>query len=167
MSRNYFVIAVTIIALVGAAIIYWLDGRDDDPARFDLLSKEEIGSIDPASPATQAEKQRTLTLTDSRGPAITVSAPSGYSLVSPVDFDIRIEPKNGVAVDMKSLRIEYKLGPAWINLTNRIMKQATIKGSRLIARGADLPPGNHVLRLTAKDENAQTTRATVSFSVAK
>lgn len=152
-----------------AAGAYWMWGNDTSNAglTFALLSPDEIGEMDPAEPATQAQKQRALKVTNASGPGITVAAPAGFMLTSPVDFDIRLEPRDGVAVDMKSLRIDYRLGPVWVNLTGRIMKEATIKGSRLMARGAELPPGNHILRLTAQDAQLRTTRATVTFSVSK
>ena len=101
----------------------------------------------------------------SDGPSISVSAPSGYALTSPVDFDIQIQPRNGVAVDMSSIRIEYRIGPAWVNVTGRIMKYASVKGSRLMAKGADLPSGKHAMRISVKDTSERITQATVSFTV--
>ena len=171
------VISILALCVVLAGAAYWMwgggnlgesssDGAGNDQT-FALLSQEEISTIDPTAPATKPEKERALKVTNASGPGIKVSAPAGFSLTSPVDFDIQLEPKDGVAVDMQSIRIDYRLGPAWVNLTGRIMKQATIKGSRLVARGAELPPGNHTLRLTARDAQSRTTRATVSFSVAK
>lgn len=163
------VISVLFLGVVLSGAAYWKWGGSESAAAqtFALFSQDEIGGMDPDQPVTMPQKERSLKVTNANGPKITVSAPSGFSLTSPVDFDIILEPKDGVAVDMKSLRIDYRLGPAWVNLTGRIMKQATIKGSRLIARGAELPPGNHTLRLTARDADARTTRATVSFSVTK
>jgi len=161
------VVAIVVLCAVLAGGAYWVWGGGGDDTTFTLLNPEEVEAMDIGEPATQAQKKRALKVTDASGPGIKVAAPSGFSLKSPVDFDILLEPKDGIAVDMTSLRIDYRLGPAWINLTGRIMKQATIKGSRLIARGAELPPGNHTLRLTARDANSRTTRATVSFSVAK
>ena len=68
---------------------------------------------------------------------------------------------------MQTLSIEYKIGPAWLNLTRRVMGQASIQGSRVFARGAELPPGNHKLRVSVKDQENRATRAVFTFSVAK
>ena len=167
MVRTVISVLALCVALSGAAYWIWGGGNTDATQSFALFNQDEIDAMDPNEPGAKPQKERALTVVNASGPKIKVTAPSGYSLTSPVDFDIRLEPKDGVAVDMKSLRIDYRLGPAWVNLTRRIMQQATIKGSRLIARGAELPPGNHTLRLTAKDADARTTRATVSFTVTK
>ena len=56
---------------------------------------------------------------------------------------------------------------AWVNMTSRIMKYASIKGSRLFAQGAELPPGKHALRVSINDAQNRLTQATVSFTVQK
>ncbi len=165
MARAIVAMFVLSVALAGGAYWLWIGNKSD--VTFSLLNPEEVSMLATEEPATKPQKKRSLKISNGNGPGIKVAAPSGFALKSPVDFDIRLEPKDGVAVDMTSLRIDYRLGPAWVNLTGRIMKQATVEGSRLIARGAELPAGNHTLRLTAKDANARTTRATVSFSVTK
>lgn len=161
---------IYLIIGAGAAIAVGAFAMKPDPAQsFALLTQGEstalAASEQPADEATA--KTRSMKVTSSSGPAIKVSAPSGYALSSPVDFDIRIEPRNGVKVDMKSIRIEYRIGPTWINVTRRIMKYANVKGSRLYATGAELPAGKHAMRVSVRDANAQVTKATVSFTVAK
>lgn len=149
--------AALLVALL-AAYLFW---SDRSGGGFVLLTAEEQSDFNKAGD----EAHRDLRVDSSDGPKIQVSAPQGYSLTSPVDFDIRVEPKNGVAVDMSSIKIEYRVGPAWVNMTNRILKYASIKGSRLYARGAELPPGKHALRVSVNDAQNRLTRATVSFTV--
>lgn len=165
MSRTLRIRLAGLLALllVGGAAIWNGLHRTAPPPGFALLSPDEIAEI----ARYPAASPRNITVTEADGPVIKVAAPSGFALSSPVDFDIQIQPRGGIAVDMTSLRIEYRLGPAWVNLTHRVMRQATIKGSHFYARGAELPPGNHALRLTVRDEMARTTRALVTFSVVR
>ena len=162
MSKTRLIIAAISILAAGAILAarYIPDGG---PAGFALLSQEELEQYTGADLA----KERSITVNSSNGPKINVSAPNGYTLASPVDFDIQIEPRDGVAVDMASIRIEYKLGPAWVNMTRRIMKYAKIKGARLYARGAELPKGRHALRVSISDAQNRRTRATVAFTVTR
>lgn len=151
----------TLAVLAAAAAAFgalWL--RPDAP-RFDLLTEAEVirrQSL-PGTP------ERAISVKTADGPAIRVAAPQGFALVSPVDFDIRVEPRDGVAVDMASITIEYRLGPAWVNLTRRVMKHASVRGTRLTARGADLPAGSHALRVSVRDVDRRLTRAMVKFTV--
>lgn len=160
MSRTR--VALFLVIALGLATTIMLTVRDrTGTAGFPLLTAEEVQRR--ALAPTGGE--RAISVKSSAGPAIRVNAPQGFSLVSPVDFDIRVEPRDGVAVDMASITIEYRLGPAWINLTRRVMKHASVKGTRLYARGADLPPGSHALRVSIRDMNQRLTRATVKFTV--
>lgn len=137
---------------------------------FPLLTEAELRekANDPFSRIeVRPDDARKITMTAADGPLIRVAAPAGFALTPPVDVDVTFEPRDGAAVDMGSLRIDYRLGLAWLNVTDRIRKKATIKGARLLARGADLPPGNHKLRFSIRDADNRSTRAVVTFSVAK
>lgn len=159
MSRSRIIPLVAALVVVSLAV--WLIWSDRSSTGFVLLTAEEQTDF----MRNPDELHRELKVSSSEGPNIQVSAPKGFSLVSPVDFDIRVEPRNGVAVNMKSIKIEYRIGPAWVNMTNRILKYASIKGSRLYARGAELPPGKHALRVSVNDAQNRVTQATVSFTV--
>jgi len=165
MSRSWIFLIVGAGAAIALAAVAM---QPNQPEQFALLTQGETSAKAAAldDQGDDGQLTRSMRVTSSSGPAIKVSAPSGYALSSPVDFDIRIEPRNGVKVDMKSIRIEYKIGPTWINVTRRIMKYANIKGSRLYAKGAELPAGKHAMRVSVRDANAQVTKATVSFTVA-
>lgn len=160
MTRTHLALVLVIALGIAAAAALSLKDRGAVPG-FSLLTAEEVQQRETVPQSAE----RSITVRSSAGPEIRVNAPQGFSLVSPVDFDIRVEPRDGVAVDMASITIEYKLGPAWINLTRRVMKHASVKGTRLYARGADLPAGNHALRVSIRDMNQRLTRATVNFTV--
>ena len=155
-------VAALCLILVAAMAYVWSESMRQARS-FALLSDEQV----IAYQTTPVQQVRSLALDQADGPQIRVSAPEGFALTSPVDFDIQVEPRDGVAVDMTSIRIDYRLGPAWVNVTGKILKHASVTGSRLYASGADLPKGKHALRISIKDAQQRTTRATVSFSVAK
>ena len=161
MQRN-LIYLLAAIAVVGGGAAAWvfLSGDTSDKG-FALLNDEQLAQYE----LTPTQDTRAIIATKSDGPKINVSSPSGFSLNSPVDFDIKVEPRGGVKVDMASLRIEYKLGPIWVNLTNRVMREAKVNGLRFSARGAELPSGRHALRLTVRDAEQRTTQAVVKFSV--
>ena len=152
-----------ILCVVGAATyFYFLKPRQDGARAFALLSAEELSQYHP-----ELDSFRSITMNAADGPNISVSSPQGFKLASPVDFVIDVTPRDGVPVNMGSLKIEYRLGPAWVNMTKRIMNYASITGSRLSAKGAELPKGNHALRVSIQDEQHRLTRATVKFSVSR
>lgn len=167
MTRNFAYTAAAVFAgLMAAAVSIWLvfGDRFAQPS-FTVLTASELEIYNDASTQVQASPSRAIKMTATNGPQIKVAAPSGFSLTSPVDFDIVVQPRDGRPVDMSSLKIEYRLGPAWVNLTGRIMKRARVDGQRLFAQGADLPSGKHTLRVSIKDSEAQATQALISFSV--
>jgi hypothetical protein len=160
--QRIVIILLAVIVVAGGGVAAWMYlGSDTSDKGFALLSDEQLAQYE----LTPTQDTRALTSTRSDGPTIKVSSPSGFSLNSPVDFDIQVEPRGGVKVDMGSLRIEYKLGPIWVNLTNRAMREAKVNGLRFSARGAELPSGRHALRLTVRDTDQRTTQAVVKFSV--
>ncbi len=132
---------------------------------FSLLNDTELAFRKLLNLSDQAPKTRSISILKSGGPSIKVSSPRGFSLKSPVNFDIRIKPRGGVAVKMSTLKIEYKLGSVWANVTSRITRRARIRGSTLRARGVKLPSGNHTVRLTIRDIKSRRTSALVTFSV--
>ncbi len=108
---------------------------------------------------------RSIALRRAEGPGIDVSSPSGFALRSPIDFDVRFRPRDGVDVDMGSIRIDYRLGPIWANVTNRLARHASITQNRLQATGAELPAGDHLIRLRVRDARQRETLALISFTV--
>lgn len=163
-NRWVYLLVVVLCVAVGIFVFRGQSGQES----FAVLTEEEVlrRNDDPFAQSTEKPQTvRALSITSADGPKITVAAPSGYSLVPPVDIDVVFEARDGSQVDMQTLRIEYKMGPAWLNITQRVKANATIKGTRLLAKGADLPEGNHKLRFSVKDANNRTTRAQVTFSV--
>ncbi|MGG7644807.1 hypothetical protein ACQ5SP_08395 [Rhodovulum sp. YNF3179] len=138
---------------------------------FSFLTTEEVatrnahisesGELD----FTTLMQEDSISLKRNDGPTIAVNSPVGFELKSPIDFDVALQPRGEAGVDMGSLKIEYKLGPIWTNVTRRLTREARIIGNRLIAKNADLPAGNHALRVTVADAAQGTTTAIVTFTV--
>jgi hypothetical protein len=133
---------------------------------FSLLTEEETIAYKQYPIADdEGSDTRSLKLTVNDGPTIEVASPSGFTLRSPVNFDIRIKPRGAVPVSMSSLKIEYRLGPIWTDITARLAGHGAVIGTQLKARGADLPVGNHRVRLTVLDTAGKKTSAVLSFAV--
>ena len=132
---------------------------------FSLLNDAELAFRKLLNRSEKTPITRSISILKSGGPRIKVSSPRGFSLRSPVNFDIRIRPRGGVAVKMSTLKIEYKLGGFWANVTNRITRRAKIRGTTLRARGVKLPTGKHIVRLSIMDVRGRRTSALVTFSV--
>ncbi len=164
MSRlRVFILVVGAAIIIGAGAVWYFRPMAVPPVQtFALLTDSEMSDLQGSDSEPLV---RSLDVTNTSGPLIRVSSPSGASLISPVNFDIQVEPNGGVPVNMSSIRIEYKIGPAWINMTGRIMKYAKITGNRLYASGAELPAGKHALRVSIDDEQKRRTQATVTFKV--
>jgi hypothetical protein len=99
-------------------------------------------------------------------PVIKVLSPtvSTGDLVSPVDIEMSFESPDNTAIDMNSLKILYVM-LIKKDVTDRILEHATISGDSLIAKGAELPKGNHKFIVEIQDEKQRKTREKFSVSV--
>lgn len=132
---------------------------------FSLLTDDETAAFETFEASGQEFATRSLTLAANAGPKIAVSAPTGFTLKSPVNFDININPKDGIPVAMNTLRVEYRIGPLWTDVTRRLAGHGSVSGTRLLANGADLPKGKHQIRVTVQDQQKRVTQIVVKFSV--
>ncbi len=152
----------------GAALaLAWTQGGGHAFAdeAFVLLTDEEMDLFRQNPLLDDGADTRALSFSENAGPMIQVASPTGSTLKSPVNFDVRIKPKGGVAVAMSSLKVEYKLGPFWTDITSRLAGHGAVVGTRLKANGAKLPKGKHKVQLTVLDVNGRRTRAVAAFAV--
>ena len=100
-----------------------------------------------------------------RGPAIELVSPAaGTSNVrSPMPLKIKFTGRNNVAIDQASVKLTYLKTPS-VDLTERIKSYLTKDGLEMNA--AEVPPGNHVLRLEVKDAEGRSTSQTITLSIA-
>ncbi|MGI9510932.1 MAG: hypothetical protein ACR2QJ_16450 [Geminicoccaceae bacterium] len=126
---------------------------------YDLLTAEEYAERSPRG-AT-----RSVTVSADEGPDVIVHTPAtSGDLRSPLDFDIEFRAKNAEPV-MGSLILEYDLGMFWKDVTDRLAGHAEITDNRLVSRDAELPAGDHHLRLSISDMAGKTTTTKMILTV--
>jgi hypothetical protein len=112
----------------------------------------------------QAQDAGLATRGITRGPGIEqVSPPTGTkTITSPLPLRIKFVGRNNVAVDPASVRLTYLKSPM-VDLTERIKSHVTKDGIDMEA--AEVPPGNHVLRLDVKDAEGRSATSTITLTV--
>lgn len=127
---------------------------------YDLVTADDYAERSPVG------STRAVTTAPSEGPEIIVHAPDiDGALRSPLDFDIEFRA-NGAEPVMGSLILEYDLGLFWKDITDRLAGHAEISDNRIVSRGAELPAGEHHLRLSISDLAGKTTTSTMILSIA-
>lgn len=113
-----------------------------------LIQPDEARMADAPASAKQP-----LSLS-AQGPRITVHKPELLNQVRPpVDILVTFAPgDSGAKPDLASLRV-HLLKFINIDITDRLKK--FLKGDRLDVTGAEVPTGNHRLRVTLADTNGQ------------
>ncbi len=99
-----------------------------------------------------------------RGPGIKFMSPDpAVKLVkSPVDLKIAFEPRGGSKIDAASVRVTYLKTPE-VDLTERV--KSGIKTDGIDVGKAAMPPGNHQIRVTVKDDEGRQTHSVLSLTV--
>lgn len=100
-----------------------------------------------------------------RGPGVKQVSPdpSAKGLKGPVDLKIAFEPRGGAKIDAESVTLTYMKTPP-VDLTSRV--KGSIKPDGIDVSKANLPPGDHQIRVTVKDSEGRQTNSTVSINVA-
>lgn len=128
---------------------------------YDLLTAEEYAERVPRGAA------RSVTVSANEGPDVIVHAPeTSNDLRSPLDFDIEFRAKSAEPV-MGSMILEYDLGLFWKDVTDRLAGHAEITDNRIISRDAELPAGEHHLRMSISDMAGKTTTTNMVLTVAE
>lgn len=99
-----------------------------------------------------------------RGPKIELASPAaqGGTVKSPVDLKLKFQSFGGTAVDPDSVKVTYLKQPA-VDLTPRLRKY--IKPGGIEMPSAELPPGQHELRVSVKDSDGRTGTTTLKLVV--
>ena len=100
-----------------------------------------------------------------RGPGIVLLEPAAgaRNLKSPLPLKIRFIGHNNVAIDPASVRLTYLRVPS-VDLTERVKNHLTKDGIDMAQ--ADVPPGNHLIRVDVRDAEGRMGSATILLSVA-
>jgi hypothetical protein len=101
-----------------------------------------------------------------RGPAIKVISPEVGSapISAPFDLKVQFESRGGKKIDPASVKVTYLKAPL-VDLTGR-MKPA-ISESGINFDKAQVPPGEHAVRITVKDVEGRETNSVVNLIVKK
>jgi hypothetical protein len=95
----------------------------------------------------------------SRGPTIKVSSPTpDVATASPFDFRISFVPRG------ESVKVVYMKSP-FVNLTPRLRESISDKG--IDFSKAEVPPGNHTIRVTVADNEGRETSSVFTLLVVK
>jgi hypothetical protein len=125
----------------------------------DVLIKESEARLPAAVPAPAT---RAIT----RGPTIRVLSPdvATKSLSSPFPLRIAFEPHGGAKIDPLSVKLTYLRIPN-IELADRVKAGLTDKGVELAS--AEVPPGEHQIRVTVNDTEGRQSSLVFNLSVVK
>ena len=101
-----------------------------------------------------------------RGPLVEqiMPDPDAAPVKSPLPLKIKFQTRNNVPIDKDSVKLTYVRTPG-VDLTSRI--KAYIGDDGIDMKLAEVPPGNHVIRIELKDQQGRTSSTTIKLSVAK
>jgi hypothetical protein len=108
----------------------------------------------PAQKGAVANSGRGIT----RGPKIVVPDEEASTQASPIRLQVKFQTFGGSSVDLNALKVTYLKSPV-VDLTSRI--QPFVQASGIDMPDAQLPPGEHLLRIDIKDSDGRP--ASVSF----
>lgn len=101
----------------------------------------------------------------SRGPGIKVVSPAaGVQNAGPFEFKVDFEPRGGATIDKSSVKVIYMKSPT-VDLTPRIKAVTTDSGIDL--KNAEIPPGDHQIKITVKDSEGREASTTTTLIGAK
>lgn len=108
----------------------------------------------------------TATRAITRGPGVRIVSPdiSAEKITSPFPLRIEFEPRGGAKIDPSSVRLTYLRSPN-VELADRIKSNVSEKGIELAS--AEVPPGEHVIRVTVKDSEGRQTSTLLNLNVTK
>jgi len=101
-----------------------------------------------------------------RGPSIKQVSPdpAADAVRSPISLKVAFEPRGGAKIDPASVKVSYMKSPA-VDLTDRVKPALTEKGIQI--DNAEVPPGDHQIRLTVQDSEGRQGTAVIHFKVVK
>ncbi len=101
----------------------------------------------------------------SRGPGIKVVSPDPSTAVrGAFDIQVNFEPRGGNKIDPNSVRIMYLRSPA-VDLTPRL--KSGISETGVLYSKAEVPQGEHTLRIVVKDIEGRESSSTMTINAQK
>ena len=101
----------------------------------------------------------------SRGPSVKFVNPIADSTVnSPFDLKVIFEPRGDSKVDVNSVKVTYLKFP-YVDLTSRL--KSAISANGINFQNAEVPAGEHSIKLTVQDTDGRETNSVFNLIVAK
>jgi hypothetical protein len=129
------------------------------------ISAAEMLITEAESKLPQGSDSAMATRGITRGPAIELvsPAPGTRNVKSPLPLQLKFVGRNAVPIDTASVKLTYLRTPT-VDLTPRVKPHVTKDGIDMPQ--ADVPPGNHLIRIDVKDAEGRATSTTITLVVA-
>lgn len=129
------------------------------------VSAQKLTLISAAEAALPPSSGAMATRGISRGPAVKLVSPEADTPVkAPFSLKFSFEGRGGEKIDPASVKVVYLKSP-FVDLTPRL--QSAISANGIEVAQADVPPGEHQLRVTVKDSAGRETNSTITIVVNK
>jgi hypothetical protein len=128
---------------------------------FELVTKTEASASKAASAMQQAE----FSPLDPKGPVIQVVDPQSLDvpLKNPFKMEVLFKPQHGASLDFSSFKALY--GVLKLDITDRLLKEATQTPTGIRLANVDVPSGRHKLLLSIKDSKGHISAKEIIFKV--
>lgn len=133
-------------------------------AVFELLSEQEYQQLLQHSEGDQKDLERVVQ-PNPDGPAIIIESPNQDTQQSPIDLLVRFQPEGTASLDMTSLKVSYRKGFFWLDVTRRLLQHAVFGERSIEVRGAAVPRGEHIFRISILDTEGRQGLREVAFTV--
>lgn len=133
---------------------------------FFVAATAQAGQLITESEAKLPAASTVVTRGITRGPGIKLVSPepAADGIRSPFSFKVVFEPRGGARIDPASVKLSYLKSPA-VDLTERVKAGLSEKGIQL--EGAEVPPGEHQIRLTVQDTEGRQASTVITLKVVK
>ena len=149
----------TAVLVVSALLASWSLGAAD--ATYELINADEYARSLVAPDDDPEFYERAI---DPLAPEIIVVQPGEASKYSPpIDIEVSFEPTAGSSIDLDTLKITY--GSLGINVTKRVLENATVSPAGIMSRGANLPTGKHKLTVVVADDLGRVGKRRFKFEI--
>lgn len=147
------------LGFLAVAVLVGVSALGDRAHAEMLISKQEAAL--PAAAATGLTFRGVT-----RGPKVEMVSPaaSAGAVQSPVDLKMKFQSFGGATIDPNSVKVTYLKNPV-VDLTPRVKKY--IQSGGLDMSAAEMPEGDHPIRVDIKDSEGRAGTATFTLKVTK
>ena len=131
-----------------------------------LVQAHAVQLISPKEAQQPAASGSLNTRGIARGPGVRVTSPdpAAAEIKSPFDLKVQFESRGGNKIDPAAVKITYLKANA-VDLTPRLKDAISENGINLSK--AEVPPGEHAIKITVKDVDGRETNTVLNLVVGK